>query len=104
MKKMLVVYYSWSCGNTERIAKKLSATTGADIERIETVKPYTGSYDNVVNQGQQEVNSGYCPEIKPLKADLSKYDVIALVHRHGGIQWLRQCSLSSKTQALKAKR
>ena len=78
MKKMLVVYYSWSCGNTERIAKKLSDTTGADIERIETVKPYTGSYDDVVNQGQQEVNSGYCPEIKPLKADLSKYDVIAL--------------------------
>lgn len=25
MKKPLIVYYSWSCGNTERIAKSLQS-------------------------------------------------------------------------------
>ena len=50
MKKMLIVFYSWSNGNTERIAKLLQETTGADMARIETVVPYTGSYDDVVQQ------------------------------------------------------
>ena len=36
MKKMLVVYYSWSNGNTKRIAEQLTDGTGADIARIET--------------------------------------------------------------------
>jgi flavodoxin len=36
MKKMLVVYYSWSNGNTKRIAEQLTNGTGADIARIET--------------------------------------------------------------------
>ena len=36
MEKMLVVYYSWSNGNTKRIAEQLTNGTGADIARIET--------------------------------------------------------------------
>ena len=44
MAKMLIVYYSWSNGNTERIAKALQAATGADLARIETVEPYTGTH------------------------------------------------------------
>lgn len=34
MKKPLIVYYSWSRGNTERIAKSLQSVTGGD--RLET--------------------------------------------------------------------
>ena len=78
MKKMLVVYYSWARGNTRRIAEKLAAAADADLERIETVTPYQGSYDDVVAQGQQEVESGFMPAIRPLSADLSEYDVIAV--------------------------
>lgn len=48
MKKMLIAYYSWSNGNTERIAKMLHDATGADIVKIDTVVPYSGSYDDVV--------------------------------------------------------
>ena len=33
---MLVVYYSWSNGNTKRIAEQLAAATNADIARIDT--------------------------------------------------------------------
>lgn len=40
MKKMLIAYYSWSNGNTQRVAEQLQAVTGADIMRIETVQPY----------------------------------------------------------------
>lgn len=75
---LLIVYYSWSNGNTQKIAEQLRLATGADIARIETVKPYEGSYMNVVNQGQREVNEGYKPDIRPLEYDVADYDVIAV--------------------------
>lgn len=76
--KNLVVYYSWSNGNTKRIAEKLGQAIGADIVRIETVQPYSGSYDDVVSQGQREVNKGYKPQMQPLDVDINDYDVIAI--------------------------
>lgn len=78
MSKMLVVYYSWSNGNTKKIAEELAKAKGADIARIETVKAYEGGYNAVVEQGQREVERGYKPEIKPLGANLADYDVIAV--------------------------
>ena len=78
MKKVLIVYYSWSNGNTERIAKMLQKEAGGDLVKIDTVQPYIGSYDEVVNQGQEEVNRGYEPEIEPLGVNISDYDVIAV--------------------------
>ena len=78
MKKMLVVYYSWSNGNTKQIAEQLAKATGAALAEIDTVQPYTGSYDEVVDQGQREVNAGYKPEIKPLTVNIQDYDVIAV--------------------------
>ena len=78
MKKMLIVYYSWRNGNTERIARKLQKVTGADMARIETVIPYSGSYDEVIKQGQDEVNRGYQPKIVPLPVSVKDYDVIAV--------------------------
>lgn len=78
MKKTLIVYYSWSNGNTERIAEKLQKAIGGDLAKIDTVVPYSGSYDEVVSQGQDEVRKGYEPEIKPLSVDIADYDVIAI--------------------------
>lgn len=78
MKKLLIIYYSWSNGNTERIAKMLQSETDSDILKIDTVAPYSGSYDDVVNQGQNEVQRGYEPEIKPLDINIADYDVIAV--------------------------
>ena len=78
MKRVLTVYYSWSNGNTERIAKMLQKEISGDIVRIDTITPYEGSYDDVVNQGQEEVQRGYEPEIKPLGVNISDYDVIAV--------------------------
>lgn len=78
MKKVLVLYYSWSNGNTEKIAKELAKSTNADIEKIDTVEPYAGSYEEVVDQGQREVNQSYKPALQPLKHHIADYDIIAV--------------------------
>ena len=78
MKKVLIAYYSWSNGNTERIAEQLQKATVGDLAKIDTVVPYTGSYDEVVDQGQDEVRRGYEPEIKPLSVNVADYDVIVI--------------------------
>ena len=77
-KKMLVAYYSWSNGNTEKIAEQLADACAADLARIETVEPYPEDYDQTVQQGQDEVNSGFEPEVEPLAYDPQDYDVIAV--------------------------
>jgi flavodoxin len=74
--KKLVVYYSLSNGNTKRIAKQIAQSIDADLAEIETVEPYTGNYNAIVDQGQREVNAGFQPAIKPLKKNLEDYDEI----------------------------
>lgn len=75
--KSIVIYYSYG-GNTRKIAGVIQKNLGADAAEIETVKPYTGSYKDVVDQGQREVESGFMPEIKPLNVDWSQYDTVIL--------------------------
>lgn len=71
MARLLVVYYSLS-GNTEKIAKQLAYSyDAARVVKIETVTPYTGSYDDIVDQGQREVESGFQSEIR--LEDVSSY-------------------------------
>lgn len=77
-KRMLVVYYTWSNGNTERIAEELARACNADTARIETVEPYPEDHQRTVNQGKREVDEGYEPPIEELDADPADYDVIAV--------------------------
>ena len=72
--KTLILYYSQAVGNTERIAKLLQERLNADMEKIDTVVPYTGTYQEISAQGHDEVNRGYKPEIKAIKSDLKIYD------------------------------
>ena len=102
--KMLIVYYSVSNGNTKRIAARLQKAVGADIVQIETVTPYTGSYDAIVSQGQREVNRGYQPAIKPLPVNPADYDVIAVgtptwwyTMAPAMLTFLNSCSWQGKT-------
>lgn len=78
MKKMLIIVYSWSNGNTRRIAGILKNATGADLEQIDTVRPYPKDYNATVSQGQHEVEAGFKPEIRELHHHLQDYDVIAV--------------------------
>ena len=77
-KKMLVVYYSWSNGNTEKIAEQLAEACDADMAQIETVVPYPEDYEETVDQGKREVDEGYEPDIEALEFDPSAYDVVAV--------------------------
>lgn len=78
MKKMLIASFTYTNGNTQRIAEALQKATGADIARIETVTPYPDDYDATVEQAQREVNAGFMPEIKDMGANIADYDVIAV--------------------------
>lgn len=78
MNKILVLYYSWSNGNTKRIAKKVADEFQADLCSIDTVKPYPKDYNTTVNQGQEEVEAHVKPEIKKLEKDIKDYDTIIL--------------------------
>lgn len=76
--KTLTVYYSFTTGNTRRIAEKVHSAVGGDIVRLEPVKPYPQNYEEAVSQGEEEVRRGYKPELKPLGVDLSQYDRIII--------------------------
>lgn len=74
--KTLIVYFSYTAGNTKRIAEKIQQAIGGDLVCLEPVKPYSKNYNEVVNQGQKEVEHGYKPELKPLGVEVKDYDRI----------------------------
>ena len=54
------------------------ALRAASFLQIDTAVPYAGSYDDVVNRGQDEVRRGYEPMLKPIDVNMASYDVIAV--------------------------
>lgn len=77
MSKSVIIYYSHT-NNTKRIAEQIQKATGADIAEIKTVEEYTGTYDEILEQGKTQVESGYCPAIYPLDIDMKNYDRVIL--------------------------
>lgn len=74
-QKVLVIYYSQT-SNTKTVAEEIATKLGADIEAIVAVKPYDGDFQATIGRCMQERQEGMTPEIQPVQADLSKYDVI----------------------------
>ena len=75
--KRLVVYYSLS-GNTEDAARIIATKTGADLLKLETVKPMPKSFAAQILVGGGQVAFNYVPALKPLGKDLNDYDEIIL--------------------------
>lgn len=75
--KSLVLYYSQT-GTTKAVAETIATLTGADIEAFDVTEPYSGTFDETVARCNAEMPAGIVPELVPLKADLSKYEVIYL--------------------------
>ena len=75
--KALVLYYS-ETGTTKVVAEELQKQTGADIEAIEAVEPYSGNFQETIQRGQREMQSGQTPALRPLKKKIADYDVIFL--------------------------
>ena len=74
-QKVLVLYYSQT-NNTKLVAEEIANKMNADIEEIVAVNPYDGDFVQTIERCMQERKDGVIPEIKPLKSDVSKYDVI----------------------------
>lgn len=74
--KKLVIYYSQAHENTKTIAEMIQKEKATDIVRIDTVEPYRGSYNEIVDQGQDEVQRNFQPEIKKLDVSIMDYDTI----------------------------
>ena len=74
-KRALVLYYSQT-NNTKMVAEELAKRLDADIEEIVAVKPYDGDFMQTIERCMKEREEGVIPEIKSIKSDVSKYEVI----------------------------
>ena len=65
-------------GNTEVAAKYIQAYTGADVFKIEPLKPYSKEYNECIAQAKDDLQRKARPELKQYLPDLSEYDEIYL--------------------------
>ena len=75
--KKAIVYYSYS-GNTKSIVDMIKEKVDVDIFEIKPKEPYSNDYDEVVDLGQEEVNSNTLREIEDININLDNYDTIIL--------------------------
>ncbi len=73
--KKAIVYYSYS-GNTKSIVDMIKEKVDVDIFEIKPKEPYSNDYDEVVDLGQEEVNSNTLREIEDININLDSYDTI----------------------------
>lgn len=100
--KVLVLYYSQT-GNTKAVAQEIATKLNADIEEIVPVQLYDGDFMATIERGKKELDEGNFPEILPIKADVSGYDVIFIgfpvwfgTYAPPVITFLNQVDLSGK--------
>ena len=85
-KKSLVIYFSRADenyavgniekGNTEVIAEYIQELTGADLFKVEPVKPYSKNYKACCDEALEEKRQNARPELKKYLDDISDYEVI----------------------------
>lgn len=85
-KKSLVIYFSRADenyavgniekGNTEVIAEYIKEITGADLFKVEPLKPYSKNYRECCNEALEEKRKNARPELKKCLEDISDYEVI----------------------------
>lgn len=91
MSKKLIAFYSRAdenyvngliktleVGNTEVVAGIINELTGADLFKIEQVKPYAKDYNECIAQAQDDQRQNARPELKNYPKSLDEYDVIYL--------------------------
>ena len=100
--KVLVLYYSQT-GNTKVVADAIATRLNADIEALEAVNPYDGTYQETIARCLKEREEGTVPEVQAPKADISAYDVIFLgypiwfgTYAPPVIAWLRDADLAGR--------
>ena len=101
--KVLVLYYSQT-SNTKIVAQEIATQLDADMEEIVAVQPYDGDFNATIERCLQEQEQGVLPEIKPISAKLSEYDIIFIgypvwfgTYAPPVATFLKQNDLSGKT-------
>lgn len=65
-------------GNTEIAAGIIKDLTGADLFKIEQIKPYSKNYNECIAQAQADQRQNARPDLKNYPQTLDEYDVIYL--------------------------
>lgn len=102
-QRMLVLYYS-ETGTTKTVAQELQKQTGADIESIECVEPYSGNFQETIQRGQLEMQSGNYPALKALKKKVADYDIVFLGYPFGLVPTPTPLLHCSRSRTLLARR
>lgn len=87
----IIVYYSrrgenyvsgaiqtLAVGNTEAVARRLAALTGAELFQLVPCQPYSDQYDLCIQQAQDDQRRDARPALKALPESLEGYDTIYL--------------------------
>lgn len=85
--KRAIIYYSLS-NNTKVTAEKLAEVLGADIYRIDLVKPLPNNKAGQMFEGGRQVTFGVKPAIKGQPTDITFYDEIII----GTPIWAGKCA------------
>ncbi len=85
-KKSLIIYFSRADenyavgnlekGNTEVVAEYIKEKTGADIFKVEPIKPYPKKYAECLEVAKMEKDTKAQIELKEYLTDISKYKII----------------------------
>lgn len=75
--KTLIVYFSYT-GNTRALAAKIHDRIGGDMTELELKEPYSTEYKRVEQQGKEEVEQGFMPELAGHIEDFGQYDTIVV--------------------------
>ena len=67
-------------GNTEVVAEKAAALTGADLFKVEPVKPYSADYNTCIEQAKKDMQSGVRPEVVAMPENMSQYDLVTVMY------------------------
>lgn len=91
MEKILIAYFSrrgenyvggtirnLEIGNTERVAQKIAALTGADLFEIENVEAYPANYTEMTQVAMQEMQNKERPTLTAHVDTMEQYDTVIL--------------------------
>ena len=70
-------------GNTEVVAEKTAAITGADLFKVVPVKPYSADYNTCIEQAKKDLQSGVRPEVVAMPENMEQYDLVTVMYAGG---------------------
>ena len=73
----LIVYYSWG-GNTRGVAREIQRQTGFDIVELVLEKPYSTSYNTVLNEAQRDQRAQARPALKTRIENFASYSTVLI--------------------------